>query len=269
MRKVNTLCKYPSIPTYHALDPATGKLTEAVAVEFGDEPVVVTEKVDGTNARVVLFPDGSWLIGSREELLTARGDLIPNPAQGIVAALNDAVVDLAAGWPTTYGGENLAVLFLEVYGGKTSAASANYTGEGKVGVALFDFAFYPNWRGLLALPIEEIARWRDDIDFGAQWWPEDWLRAESWHPFDLVPELSTARGMLRVVTAEGVGAHMPETLAGARGWLGLLLPDRQTRCALDEKARGVAEGVVVRTADRGKIAKLKFRDYDRALGGKR
>ncbi|WP_458689940.1 hypothetical protein [Nocardia tengchongensis] len=41
------------------------------------------------------LPDGSWLLGSREELLCAKGDLIGNPAQGIVAALREFADGLA------------------------------------------------------------------------------------------------------------------------------------------------------------------------------
>ncbi len=32
-----------------------------------------------------MLPDASYLLGSREELLCAQGDLIGNPALGIVA----------------------------------------------------------------------------------------------------------------------------------------------------------------------------------------
>ncbi|MFI7515873.1 hypothetical protein ACIBVK_20520 [Micromonospora echinofusca] len=58
-------------------------------------PVTLTEKVDGTNARIVGLPGGAYLIGSREELLYARGDLIGNPALGIVDALRDVAERLS------------------------------------------------------------------------------------------------------------------------------------------------------------------------------
>lgn len=62
-------------------------------IEFNG-PVTLTEKVDGTNSRIIVLPDGSYLIGSREELLYARGDLIGNPALGIVDALRDVAENL-------------------------------------------------------------------------------------------------------------------------------------------------------------------------------
>ncbi|MFC7428120.1 hypothetical protein [Nocardia tengchongensis] len=82
LEAVNSLTKYPSIPTYHQLGER-GRLTEAVS-EFAG-PVIGTEKIDGSNARIVSLPDGSWLLGSREELLCAQGDLIGNPTRSMIA----------------------------------------------------------------------------------------------------------------------------------------------------------------------------------------
>ncbi len=73
------MTKYPSIPTYHALDPRNGGLLDETVPFTGT--VLATEKVDGTNARIVQLPDGGYLLGSREELLYAKGDLIGNPSQ--------------------------------------------------------------------------------------------------------------------------------------------------------------------------------------------
>lgn len=70
---LNSLTKYPSIPTYHSLDPSNGNLLDD-RVGF-TAPVIGTEKIDGTNARIISLPDGSYLLGSREELLYAKGDL--------------------------------------------------------------------------------------------------------------------------------------------------------------------------------------------------
>src|SRR5687767_1954189 len=85
LKAINSMTKYPSIPTYHALDPRDGSLLEETIPFSG--MVIGTEKIDGTNSRIILLPDGTYLLGSREELLYARGDLIGNPALGIVDAL--------------------------------------------------------------------------------------------------------------------------------------------------------------------------------------
>jgi hypothetical protein len=74
---LNSVTKYPSIPTYHALDPSNGGLLEE-PVEYTGQ-VIGSEKIDGCNGRIVSLPDHTYLIGSREELLYAKGDLIGNP----------------------------------------------------------------------------------------------------------------------------------------------------------------------------------------------
>lgn len=51
---LNSMTKYPSIPTYHKLNEK-GILTAERNVIF-DEPVFATEKIDGTNARILLIP---------------------------------------------------------------------------------------------------------------------------------------------------------------------------------------------------------------------
>ena len=77
LNKLNSMTKYPSIPTYHTLGDKGTLLEQTVSFEG---KVVLTEKVDGTNSRIILLPDVNFVLGSREELLFAKGDLIGNPA---------------------------------------------------------------------------------------------------------------------------------------------------------------------------------------------
>ena len=83
--KLNSLTKYPSLVTYHTLGDK-GALREAVQMPFAGR-VLGTEKVDGTNTRLIFCPDGSAVVGSREDLLWERRDLIGNPSMGIVDAV--------------------------------------------------------------------------------------------------------------------------------------------------------------------------------------
>ncbi|WP_197999772.1 RNA ligase family protein [Gimesia chilikensis] len=123
LTKLNSATKYPSIPTYHALGERGALLAETV--DFNGEPLIATEKVDGTNSRIILMPNGCYLIGSREELLHARGDLIHNPALGIVETLKptaDRIVETVS-----TPADVITVVYLETYGGKTTAAAKQYT----------------------------------------------------------------------------------------------------------------------------------------------
>jgi hypothetical protein len=155
LAKLNSLTKYPSILTYHTLDPKNGGLIEE-AMQF-DGTVIGTEKVDGTNSRIICLPDGNYLLGSREELLYAKGDLIGNPALGIVEALNPMAERLC-----DEASEEIIVYYLEVFGGKVTAASKQYSSEQKVSYRLFDVMRLSDYAILLAQPAAQLAQWRDN-----------------------------------------------------------------------------------------------------------
>ena len=243
LEALNSATKYPSIPTYHALGER-GSLTEDVTTFEGD--VTLTEKVDGTNSRIILLPDGDWFIGSREELLTARGDRVHNPALGIVAALRD----VADGLKGDGSGASINVFFLETYGAKIGGQAKQYTGAGRVGWRMFDLAFIPI--EVLDWDREHIAAWRDG-DYGQPFATEATLqRAAEAEGIELTPRLATIPG-----------AALPASVADTAEWLGRCLPT--TLVGLDETAGGRPEGIVLRTSDRSVIAKARFQDYERTL----
>jgi hypothetical protein len=204
--------------------------------------VFVTEKIDGCNARVILlYEQYTWLIGSREELLHHRGDLLYNKSQGIVQALHilpQRLLDsrFAPVW-VAYG---------EVYGGKTTAGAPNYTDGDttKVGFRVFDVAAWHDPHALFelsALDPSQIAGWRETVGL-------PWVQGPI--PLELrVPEI--------------VATRPPRSLSDTYAWLKEALPG-STHAALPGAVGGRPEGVVVRSADRTRIAKIRFQDYERS-----
>ncbi|WP_370946158.1 RNA ligase family protein [Amycolatopsis sp. cg5] len=236
---LNSVTKYPSIPTYHALDPKNGNLTED-PVRF-DGPVLGTEKIDGTNARIISLPDGNYLLGSREELLYAKGDLIGNPSQGIVKALKAVAERLE---PET---DKIRVRFLEVYGGKVGQAAKQYSGELNVGFRMFDSIVVED--EMLGKPRQEISAWREAN--GQSFLDEaDLRRRAEMDEIELAPRLFEIDSL-------------PVEIDKMRDFLARELPE--TLSALDANAGGKPEGIVLRTKDRKTIAKARFQDYDRTL----
>ena len=130
--KINSLTKYPSILTYHQLG-TRGGLKEGLVDDkaFAGQTVMVTEKVDGTNARLIFVTDEKgipvdYLIGSRENLLHARGDRVINTTLNIVE-----VLAFYANWLIHIPGiflkpNHIYALYGEVYGGNVNAYK-NYT----------------------------------------------------------------------------------------------------------------------------------------------
>jgi hypothetical protein len=241
--KLNSLTKYPSILTYHTLGEK-GVLQDTVQIPFTGR-VVGTEKVDGTNTRLIFCPDGAALVGSREDLLWERRDLIGNPAMGIVEAVKDTVQRL---YESLCRPDRIAVYFLEVYGRNIGSGARNYTREGKVGFRLFDVVFIDNFEEVIAWPAEQIARWRDSG--GQPYVDADRLVALAKEVgFEPVPALFDLDA-----------AQLPTALDETHRFL---LGFESTRCKLDDGAAGVPEGVVVRSPDRRSIAKIRREDYER------
>lgn len=241
LRRLNSATKYPSIPTYHALGEKGRLLSEHV--DLGDDPLLLTEKVDGTNSRIILMPDGCYLIGSREELLHARGDLIHNPAMGIVDALRPFAEKLVTA--ETPAADVITIVYIETYGGKTTAAAKQYTGQRRIGFRMFDVSRVSVSQ--LNSSVEEISAWRES---GGQQFLSEAELAEFSQRTDV--ELTP-----RIECQSPIPVGIDET----HEWLQSHITT--TQVALDDEAGGRPEGLVVRTADRSRIAKVRFEDYQR------
>jgi len=252
LKVLNSLTKYPSIPTYHGMADRGMLLPEHVV--FDNDVLYASEKVDGTNSRIILMPDNRYIIGSREELLYANGDLIVNPTLGIVEAIRDIakIVHQHQLWTWTNSAGDLEigdipkiirVFYFEMYGGKTPE-SKHYSGSGKTHCRLFDVCDVGV--EMLEMPIEKISGWREN---GGQ----NYLRHDALIGLadkiglDLTPR----------ITIESIPSSIDETYA----WLKNVIPASLSK--IDNGGAGKPEGIVVRTRTRSTIAKLRFEDYER------
>lgn len=250
IKKLNSATKYPSILTYHELGER-GRLLPTIQVPFpAGQTVYVTEKVDGTNGRIVLLPkksvikhfvDRRYLIGSREEFLFAQCDLVYPSDYGIVDALKpvaDSIPD---------GSERITTFYFEVFGGDLPA-SKQYTNSKSVALRIFDISCVP--LDVLEKPIEQISSWRDHggQDFMSEKELNEVVRGMQDFPVSRVPQV-------------GTDMALPDTVQGTYDWLKNY---EKSQCDLGG-GKGRAEGVVVRSEDRKCIAKIRFEDYERTL----
>lgn len=242
LARLNSATKYPSIETYHALDPKTGCLGEP-AMEFEGD-VVLTEKVDGANARIIVMPDGDWFLGSREELFHARGDRVWVTQLAIV----DTLQELATRGQTP-DDQHVLTFYLEVYGHGIGGSSKQYTTQKETGYRLFDLSLVP--LNILDMDRGRISSWREH---GGQLFAhEEMLRQVSEDEgIPLAPRIGTQRG-----------EDLPKTLEETFAWLSNLLPS--TQAALNDSGKGDGEGIVIRSAHRQAIAKARFQDYSRTF----
>lgn len=141
----------------------------------------------------------------------------------------------------------IVVAYLEVYGGKVTAASSQYTAQKNVGWRLFDVAVLTDIEVLFSKPVQQLAAWRDNG--GQVFLSEENLKlASKDYGVELTPRLSTVE-------------TLPISIQEPYEFLHMMLP--QTNVALDKGAGGRAEGIVARTLSRSAIAKLRFEDYER------
>lgn len=244
LRAINSMTKYPSIPTYHALDPRNGSLLDETIPFVG--PVLGTEKVDGTNGRIITLPDGTYLIGSREDLLYAQGDLIGDKSLGIV----DALKPIAESLPAI--GDLIRVYYLEVYGAGIGQAWKQYASKKDLGGArLFDVVEVANYDEVLGWERDRIASWRQH---GGQPFLAEGplMQAAVEARLDWVPRLFSLDA-----------SEVPTDIEKMRAFLGEHLPT--SLVSLDAGAGGRGEGIVLRSPNRSLIAKARFQDYDRTL----
>lgn len=255
IKKINSLTKYPSILTYHKLGER-GKLTEEVTEERGfltdTEKIYVYEKVDGENSRIVFlknqYNEIDYLIGSREELLYAKGDRIGNPYGNIAEFLKPiAEKFIVDNFPKDDWA--LIVVYQESYGGKTKAAK-NYTESKIQSYRVFDvFSLTESeLETLLALPNEKIAEWREhgNQPFYNEQEKTRLVQANKWESAPLLSEINVS--------------DFPETLEDVYRYLKNY---EQTKVGID--ATGKSEGIIVRSVDRKQIRKIRFEDYERTF----
>lgn len=258
--KLMSMVKYPSILTYHDLGDRGTLLPSLVNNKSFSklERVYITEKVDGSNS-FICFSTNPWgivddyFIGSRTEPLYFYGDrMVVNKSQGIAEHLIDkanSIVDNTlpghSGWPAN----SLLVIYGETYGGNINGYKQYVTSD-KYGFRVFDVAIFDSetCNSVLSKTRDAIATWREsdnqpfaDVD--------TIKRITDTLEFNRVPYICVTNGM-----------SIPTDLAGTFAWL----KQFESSCAkLDDDAYGKAEGVVVRTADRSLIRKIRFEDYEK------
>ena len=240
--KINTLTKYPSILTLHRIGER-GKLTDALTTDITHENMSATEKIDGTNVRIITLGD-EFLIGSREFILHYSGDTFYDMAQGIVDNLKIAKLEI----PKT---DKLTVFYGELFGGKLSSNSRQY-GTEKVDFRLFDIVEF-NDLSILGKDVREISVWRereteDGMVYGQPFLTKEQLKSYP-HSFKVVPEVEfELQDYNHQTVLDTLNKALPET-----------------KVALTESATKKPEGLILRNSNRTKIVKIRFEDYTRTL----
>lgn len=251
IQKLNSATKYPSILSYHQ-HGQKGLLTENLNCIPPTSAVIrsllcCTEKLNGSNARIMLFLDKGqwrWVIGSRETLLYTNGDFLLREEYSIVQTLLTTAERLQQQKVYPFDENAVTTFYFEVFGDSSQPESKNYTGSHSPSFRLFDVSVVE--RTVLDKPVEEIAAWRER---GGQQFLNEM-------------ELQVVENQLHLTLVPGKWiVQLPTTIEDTFKWLCETMPE--TVCLLDSTGKGKAEGVVVRNSDRSFITKIRFEDYER------
>jgi len=256
--KLNSMTKYPEIKTYHKMGEK-GRLQPELSTEL--DPYLmyhVSEKVDGTNTRMIFIVDDcdfDYFLGSREELLSAKGDRIYNSSQDIVSNLSEPALSLAENlFYRNNVRDGVYTFYSELYGGKLPATK-QYSTSKEYAFRLFDINYlsFEEFEHLCTLPRDKIANWRDN---GGQ----TFLNTD-----DRI-EMCRVLNLKSVPFKENIfGREIPTDIKETYEFMQAY---RTTKAGIDCEG-GRAEGVVIRSDSRKEIVKLRFEDYERTLGIKR
>lgn len=252
LRKLNSLTKYPSIPTFHTLGNKGVLMDKHLSLPDG-KPLLFTEKVDGTNARIIVIPGllkPTIFVGSRENLLWAYGDLTYNSDQFIVKVLRDKVEDMMNMYKYhPLSTDYIVTFYFEVFGCDIGGQAKNYTRSGNRDFRLFDISTISTklaFDMLTTSNLEVISSWRDKG--GQTFLDESELQyASDYYNIHLTPRLSCP------------GVSIPRKVSEILPFLHDLLPT--TNVLLSETGIGKPEGIVARTEDRSFICKIRYEDY--------
>lgn len=251
--KLNSMTKYPSIFTYHKLGNKGTLQDEILRISENEDErdyrkLYVTEKINGTNVRIILLND-DFIIGSRENLLYSKGDRIINETMDIVKNVVDIASDLSKRVKVESG--CVYVVYGELYGGTVGKEKKNYSNDSsKFGFRVFDimYSYEGLTRDILNQDRKTISFWRD---CGNQIFLDEYMLADFCKGYDLerVPTLAEIEYSL-----------LPKNIEDMYKFI---LPYSKTIAGINEY--GNSEGIVIRDFYRKYIRKIRFEEYRKTL----
>jgi len=248
-RKLNTITKYPSILTYHQLGKKGTVIEELTSqyYECSDEEILEgTEKANGTNTRIIICGQ-DYLIGTREEIIYAKGDRIRNDQLSILSNCIPIAEKLISA--NLFNSDELFVIYGENYGKNIGDGYKNYTTK-EVAFKVFDiWALYVDEiKELLNMELNQLATWREHGN-------QPYFSINKLKEYCEVLKLEKTPVLFTIKKKE-----LPTSIEDMYEFLSQF---KETRIGLD--CVGKSEGFVVRSSDKKYIKKVRFEEYEKTL----
>jgi hypothetical protein len=244
-RKLNALTRYPVVPTYH-VPGAQNCPTGRVKVSFAQEPdLIFSEKIAGHSIRIILTSQG-YFVGNKTEILAWNEDIATLPTNPILEGMQENANNFHQMYAPK--GEGVKVLFGVFFGGSSHPHSRQYTGgDSQLNSFRLSDAFNlspEEFSNLLSQSPEQIGEWRENNQ----------------QPFFSEAALL---GLGIPVNPRLLGNHPPINPTATHTWMKQILP--KSKASLNYQAAGKPNGILIRTPNRSKIAKLSFAEYEKLL----
>lgn len=261
--KLNSITEYPSILTYHKLGDKGALLNELYDENrFGkDDMLEVTEKVDGTNMRLIIT-NSDYFIGTRSNIVYAKDDRIINdPSVEVVLKSCEYLINNFIGDKLL--DDNVYVIYGEVYGYNVCNGSKVYcsiSDSNHRKFRVFDIRAFPCLRleSLLDKSIQEISWFKSNSK--EYWYDYDELDAFcAQYQLERTPELMRISERDLPTDFDEVYKWMTQ-FKESKSVIGTPVEGKEYNAKF-----GMSEGIVIRNTDRSVISKLRFEDYERTI----
>lgn len=258
-KKFNSLTKYPSIMTYHKMEK--GCLSEELTFPNKENCMLrVTEKIDGTNTRIIILND-DYVIGSRDEFIYAKGDrVIASHNLNHVLFMKKYVEELLS--KNCLEKDTIYCIYGELFGSHIQKSWKRYTLKDEDD---FEYRIFDIWTMNID-SFEEL--YENIIDANAaQNWREN--NKQPWWYINNLRRFCKNNQLLMVpyckfIFLEDIPIEREKTYE-------FLKKFQETNVNIDgtSKQNNNAEGIVIKTDDRDYIVKLRFEDYEKTFRKKK
>ena len=262
--KINSITEYPSIMTYHKLGDKGSLLNELYSENrFNkNEELEVTEKVDGTNMRLILT-NSDYFVGTRANIVYAKDDRIINePSVEVVLRDCKYLIDNFMG--DRLLDDKVYVIYGEVYGYNICDGNKVYCSVADAAhrkFRVFDVRTYPclKLEEILEKDIQEVSRFKSTNN-------------DYWYDYDMLDAFCEQFQLERTPVRMRINeSNLPTDFDKTYKWMLDNFNDSLVVIGAPVEGKeynlrfGKAEGVVIRNKDRSVISKLRFEDYERTI----
>jgi len=253
---LNHITKYPSIKTYHKI--RNGRLEEQLTDNerfYNSADIYITEKIDGSNFRIIIDDSGDYIIGNRNTFLYAKGDRIKSNEYSVILNNINLYTNFASDMFKYNPPAKFFIIYGELFGGKGNKI---YSKTQQTDFRVFDIQRITSleWNHLSSslTNINAVINWRESSVNFDRWFSVNQLSYVcNTYNIKQVPSIKVKDNKFMCTSIKDTYKELKNIIT-------------TTNASIDNDYAGLrAEGIVVRTGNRSLIRKIRYEDYEKTL----